>query len=131
MFGSRKRIRELEAAVEDMGRVIRGLEKKCIDQDRKIEEIISACSNDIEALELRYDSLENREARHEMSTKERMDEYGTAIIANEEEIRILAAKIGRRTFSEMVAEHDNDDRASTARVLDEWLNGKKEGLNDE
>lgn len=112
MFG-RKRIRELENKVEELGKAYR-------------EEVAWR-----KLCEQRLRTLSDREARHEMDVKERLDEHGTAIITNEERIRTLAASGERRTISDMVNKHDDKAEANIAHILDEYLNGKREGSDDE
>lgn len=134
MFG-RKRIRELETEVEELNLKFESL-KEAIEAERKERKnkdilIVRACKDDVELLDLRYRLLANREARHEMDVKERLDEYATAILANERDIRALAERGERRTISDMVNEQADMDKASTARIFDEWLNGEKEGTDDE
>lgn len=134
MFG-RKRIRELETKVEELNLKFESL-KEAIEAERKERKnkdilIARACNDDVELLDLRYRRLADREARHEMDVKERLDEYATAILANERDVKALAERGERRTISDMVNEQADMDKASTARILDEWLNGKKEGTDDE
>lgn len=151
MFG-RKRIRELEARVKGMREIIHDMDQERIRQDEEIRklknqvedlhksdvehkkmirELARAGSDDVEFLDLLHRRLADREARHEMDVKERLDEYAVAILANERDVKALAERGERRTISDMVNEQADMDKASTARILDEWLNGKKEGTDDE
>ena len=120
MFG-RKRIRELEKQLE-------GLRAACASEYREAKSWRKL-------YEQKHQRLADREARHEMDVKGRLDEYGTAILANERDIRALAERGERRTISDMVSEQADMDKVSTARIMDEWLNGKSgelaEGTDDE
>ena len=115
MFG-RKRIRELEARLE-------GLRATCADAYKEAQAWRKL-------YEQKHQRLAERVARHEMDVKERLDEHGTAIIANEENIKRLAASGERRTISDMVNEKKQEP-ISTAQIVDEWVNGKQEGADDE
>lgn len=118
--------------------------------EKKLDETIEECAEILASFEVRLSEVEkrqerlalkqaaerdarialaNREARHEMRVKERMDEYALAIIDLENGRSGTVSSPERQTLSEMVADKA-EQPMSTAQIVDEWVNGK-EGTDDE
>lgn len=118
--------------------------------EKKLDETVEECAEILASFEVRLSEVEksqerlalrqkaerdarialaNREARHEMRVKERMDEYASAILANEAAIGQFSGRSERKTISNLVQEQARGPM-STAQIVDEWVNGK-EGTDDE
>ena len=126
-FGKEGIKKELDATQEECAKILASFEVRL----RKAEKHAEATMLELKAVKAAHGALGNRVARDEMRIKERMDEYALAIIDNERGIRALAESGERRTLSDMVNEHADEDKVSAARIMDEWLNGKAEGSDDE
>lgn len=115
MFG-RKRIRKLEAQLEGMREAYASAYKEAKAWRKLYEQ--------------KHQRLAEGVAQHKLDVKERMDEYATAILENEAAIKQLLERGERRTISDMVNEKKQEP-ISTAQIVDEWVNGKQEGADDE
>lgn len=114
MFGRKnKRLSALEQQVKDLCTALKETVEACKIYDKKLR------------------ALADREARHEMDVKERLDEYAMVILANESKIKVFEENGGGRTIVDLVNEHGDGEKVGTARIIDEWLNGKSDRIAEE